>query len=163
FVGDGPLRSEVERRITERGLTDYFTLVGSSNRVADYYSAADIFVLPSRLEGMSNAILEAMASGLPIVANRVGGNPELVVDGTTGLLCRPGAPDDMVAAMERLISDHSVRAAMGGMARARAVADFSIDAMVESYARFYRSVAGANPTRGRQSLGESAVRRPSLD
>ncbi|MDN5871941.1 MAG: glycosyltransferase [Nitrococcus sp.] len=163
FVGDGPLRSEVERCITERGLTNDFTLVGSSDRVADYYRAADLFVLPSRLEGMSNAILEAMASGLPVVANRVGGNPELVVDGTSGLLCRPNAPDDMVAALVRLISDHSVRAAMGGMARARAEADFSIEAMVDRYSQFYRSMAADHPVHGLQRLRVSAVRRPSRD
>lgn len=143
LVGDGVLRAEIERRIAESGLTDHFFLVGSSDRVADYYGAADIFVLPSRLEGMSNAILEAMASGLPVVANRVGGNPELVVDGTTGLLCRPGAPDEMTAALVRLIADRALRDAMGERARARAVAEFSIEAMVERYAEFYRSMAAA--------------------
>jgi sugar transferase (PEP-CTERM/EpsH1 system associated) len=143
LVGDGALRAETEHRIAERGLTDHFLLVGSSDRVADYYRAADVFVLPSRLEGMSNAILEAMASGLPVVANRVGGNPELVVDGITGLLCRPGAPDDMAAALVRLVSDHTLREAMGERARARAVTDFSIEAMMERYAEFYQSAATA--------------------
>lgn len=143
FVGDGVLRVEIERRIGERGLTDRFLLAGSSDRVADYYRAADIFVLPSRLEGMSNAILEAMASGLPVVANRVGGNPELVIDGATGLLCRSGVPDDMAAALARLVSDHTLRDAMGERARARVVADFSIEAMVKRYAQFYRSTAAA--------------------
>lgn len=143
LVGDGALRAETERRIAERGLTDHFLLVGSSDRVADYYRAADVFALPSRLEGMSNAILEAMASGLPVVANRVGGNPELVVDGTTGLLCRPGASDDMAAALARLVSDHTLREAMSKRARARAVADFSIEAMMKRYAEFYQSAAAA--------------------
>lgn len=143
LVGDGVLRAEIEHRIAQGGLADHFLLVGSSDQVADYYRAADVFVLPSRLEGMSNAILEAMATGLPVVANRVGGNPELVVDGTTGLLCRPGAPEDMATALARLVSDHALRNAMSERARARAVTDFSIEAMVERYAEFYQSAAAA--------------------
>jgi glycosyltransferase involved in cell wall biosynthesis len=98
FLGDGALRQALEARIAERGLQERVLLLGNSDQVSEYLSMADFLVLPSRLEGMSNAILEAMASGLPVVARRVGGNPELVVDGETGLLTRPGDVDDLTTA-----------------------------------------------------------------
>ena len=142
FVGEGALRSELERRVGELGLTRHVDMPGASDRVPDLLAAADVFVLPSHLEGMSNAILEAMASGLPVVAKAVGGNPELVVDGETGLLCRPGDPESMAAAIGRLLQDASLRRRMGEAARKRAVETFSIDAMLRNYADYYRRVVG---------------------
>lgn len=142
FLGDGALRPALEARIAERGLRERVLLLGNSDQVPEYLSMADFLVLPSRLEGMSNAILEAMASGLPVVARRIGGNPELVVDGTTGLLTRPGGSADLTAALRRLIDDDALRARMGRAARQRAEAVFSLDAMLAAYAEFYRRVAG---------------------
>lgn len=141
FVGDGVLRSSIEAEIDRLELGDSIRLLGNSDRVPAYLSACDLFVLPSRLEGMSNAILEAMASGLPVVANRVGGNPELVEDGVTGLLCQQGNTHDMADAIRRLVEQDSVRESMGVVARRRAEEKFSIRTMMDAYARYYRSIA----------------------
>jgi glycosyltransferase involved in cell wall biosynthesis len=111
---------------------------GGSDRVPQYLAAADLFILPSELEGMSNAILEAMASGLPVVAHAVGGNPELVDHEHTGLLCPPADVDALAAAVHRLVRNDTERAAMGTAARRRAEQIFSLDAMLVRYADFYR-------------------------
>ena len=142
FLGDGPLRTALEAQIAERGLQERVLLLGNSDQVPAYLSMADFLVLPSRLEGMSNAILEAMASGLPVVARRIGGNPELVVHGATGLLTRPGDVDDLAMALRRLIDDAALRTQMGRGARQQAEARFSLDSMMAAYADFYRRVAG---------------------
>lgn len=98
-------------------------------------------VLPSRLEGMSNTILEAMAMGLPVIANRVGGNPELVIDDETGILCEQGEDGDMAQAIIRLAASADLRERLGRAARARAEAVFAMDVMMENYSNYYRKVA----------------------
>ena len=103
--------------------------------------AADFFVLPSQLEGMSCAIQEAMACGLPVIARRTGGNPELIEDGVTGLLCPPGAPDALGAALASLSHSPALRRRLGAAARQRAEAAFSLPAMVDAYAQLYRRTA----------------------
>lgn len=143
FLGEGPLRGALEAQAAALGLQDQVSMPGSSDRVADYLAVADAFVLPSRLEGMSNAILEAMASGLPVIARAVGGNPELVVDGETGFLCRPGDVADLADALGRLVADAPLRRQMALAARVRAEALFSIDAMMNAYGDFYRRVVAS--------------------
>ena len=98
-------------------------------------------MLPSRLEGMSNAILEAMASGLPVVATRVGGNAELVAEGATGFIAPASDPGALADAMARYLGDEALRRAHGAAARRRAVEVFGIARMVEQYAAVYRRVA----------------------
>lgn len=144
FLGEGALRPALEARIEALGLEHRISMPGSSDRVADYLAAADAFVLPSRLEGMSNAILEAMASGLPVVARAVGGNPELVIDGETGILCPPDDIPAMAAAIAGLAADGDLRRRLGSAARRRAEEAFSSAAMVSAYSGFYRrTVEGA--------------------
>ena len=138
WLGEGAERALLERRVIELGLGKRVRMPGGSDRVPQYLAAADLFVLPSHLEGMSNAILEAMASGLPVVAQAVGGNPELVEDGRCGLLCGVGDADAMSAGIARLAANDDERLAMGRAARARAEQIFSLDAMLVRYADFYR-------------------------
>lgn len=95
------------------------------------YRAADVFVLPSHVEGMSNALLEAMASGLPVVATRVGAAPEMVEDGVDGLLVPPGDQDALASALERLLADSGLRHAMGGKARDSVQNRYSLPAVVD--------------------------------
>jgi sugar transferase (PEP-CTERM/EpsH1 system associated) len=140
WIGDGPERATLEARACELGLGTQVQLPGGSDRVAQYLAAADLFVLPSELEGMSNAILEAMASGLPVVAHQVGGNPELVDHGHTGLLCPYGDVEALAAAIARLTRSDTQRADMGSAARRRAEQIFSLDAMLVRYADYYRHV-----------------------
>lgn len=144
IVGEGALRAELEGEIERRGLRDRVRLYGASDRVPEILAASDLFVLPSQLEGMSNAILEAMASGLPVVAFRVGGNPELVVHGETGLLCEAGDHGALAAAIGRLVRHREERAAMGEHARRVAVSEFSIDRMIEGYGSYYARIAAGS-------------------
>jgi hypothetical protein len=97
----------------------------------------DVFVLPSLAEGISNTILEAMATGLPIVATRVGGNPELVEEGRTALLVPSNDPHAMAAAIEVYVDDAAKRAQHGAAGRATAEARFSLQAMVGAYLGIY--------------------------
>lgn len=138
FVGEGALRPELEARCQQLGLDERVHLPGASDRVADYLAAADGFILPSRLEGMSNAIIEAMAAGLPVIARRVGGNPELVMEAETGLLSEPGSAESLEAGIRDLIADPKRMALMGQAGRDRAQQLFSIDAMMKNYADYYR-------------------------
>jgi len=104
--------------------------------------AMDVFVLPSINEGISNTILEAMATGRPVVAGRAGGNPELVVDGVTGALYDPGDPEGLATAVEQYVQQADLRQAHGEAARRRVVEQFSLDAMVNRYSEFYDDVLG---------------------
>lgn len=141
WLGEGGLRAELEALAAELGVLAHLAMPGNSDRVPDYLAAVDALVLPSRLEGMSNAILEAMASGLPVVANRVGGNPELVIDGETGLLCRQGDPADMARAIGELLDHPEKRVQLGAAGRVRALQEFSLPAMMTRYAAYYRGLA----------------------
>lgn len=141
WIGEGGERPALERQRDALGLHATVALPGASDRVPDYLAAADLFVLPSRLEGMSNAILEAMASGLPVVARAVGGNPELIVDGECGLLVARDDPPALAAAIARLVQAADLRTAMGRAARARAEREFSLPAMLARYADYYRASA----------------------
>ncbi|WP_461395510.1 glycosyltransferase, partial [Deferrisoma sp.] len=109
--------------------------------VPEILRALDLFVLPSRNEGISNTILEAMATGLPVLATAVGGNPELVESGVTGTLVPPGDPAALARALEAYAAAPERRAAEGAAARTRALERFSIPAMVEGYEAVWRRVA----------------------
>jgi glycosyltransferase involved in cell wall biosynthesis len=110
----------------------------------------DLFVLSSLNEGISNTILEAMASGLPVVATKVGGNDELVRDGETGLLVPAGDPAALAAALRRYLREPALREAHSRAARAHALADFSMEAMVRGYLDVYDGLLG------RQALARAA-------
>ncbi|MCM0020965.1 MAG: glycosyltransferase [Tagaea sp.] len=114
--------------------------LGARADVPDLLAAADVFALASHEEGFPNAVLEAMASGLPVVATRAGGIPEAVDDGKTGVLVPIRAPSELGAALARLIADPAARRAMGEAGRARVAAEFALDACAGAYARLYRSL-----------------------
>jgi sugar transferase (PEP-CTERM/EpsH1 system associated) len=156
-LGEGALRESLEKKINQLQLDEYIQLRGNSDKIPDYLSAADIFALPSRLEGMSNAILEAMASGLPTVANNVGGNRELVLSGETGYLCENGNPMDMADALVKLGTNRELRERMGMAARQRIEQTFSIDAMIEAYKRFYTRVYNENRYVQKKKTMESRI------
>ena len=137
IIGDGRLRAEIEGMLAAAGASALAWLPGMRSDTPELYRLMDIFVLPSLGEGISNTLLEAMASGVPTVATRVGGNRGLVVEGETGLLVPPADPDVLAAALLSYARD-SVRALAHGRAgRARALREFSMDAMVRSYAQIY--------------------------
>jgi sugar transferase (PEP-CTERM/EpsH1 system associated) len=137
LVGDGPLRDQVEAEVAGSGLGDVVWLAGARADVPACMAAMDCFVLPSQAEGISNTLLEAMASGLPVIATDVGGNGELVADGETGCLVPSSDPPALAEAMARLAGDADLRARMGAAGRARAVSRFSLEAMVTAYLDVY--------------------------
>jgi glycosyltransferase involved in cell wall biosynthesis len=108
----------------------------------------DLFVLPSINEGISNTILEAMATGLPVVAARVGGNPELIVNGVTGSLYEPGTADTLESDLMRYIADSRLRRKHGAAGRHRVVQNFSLESMVVNYLNLYDEILAPSPTAG---------------
>lgn len=140
IAGDGPLRAEVEAEIRAAGIGDVTWLAGERSDVPELMRALDVFALPSQAEGISNTILEAMASGLPVVATAVGGNAELVAEGETGALVPAQNPDAMARALLRYTEDAALRQAHGLAARKRVEQNFSIDGMVERYAALYEDL-----------------------
>lgn len=139
IVGDGPLRPTVEAEVARAGLGDRVWLSGERRDVPEVMRALHLFALPSLAEGISNTVLEAMASGLPVVATRVGGNPELVAEGRTGLLVPSDDPAAMAEALTRLHADRRAAGAMATAARSEAVARFSLESMVQAYLSVYKS------------------------
>jgi sugar transferase (PEP-CTERM/EpsH1 system associated) len=137
LVGEGPLRAECEDVLAGAGMSGLAWFTGERNDVADILRGLDCFVLPSLAEGISNTILEAMASGLPVVATRVGANAELVLHGETGVLVSPRSAEELAASVWTLArSPHEARR-MGQCGRRRVEEEFSLDMMVRSYERVY--------------------------
>jgi len=108
--------------------------------VPEILQASDIFVLNSKSEGMSNALLEALAAGLPCIATDVGGNPELVRDGENGFLVPPNQPAPLSRLLDILANDPELRARMGERSRQRAQDEYSLEAMVRRTERIYEKV-----------------------
>jgi sugar transferase (PEP-CTERM/EpsH1 system associated) len=140
IVGDGPLREKAIHLLEENQLMENAWLPGERSDVAEIMRRLDLFILPSLAEGISNTILEAMATGLPVVATAVGGNPELVEDGKTGKLT---TADDPVAMAEKIldyVSNDKKRRQHGQYARRRVLQRFSLAAMVDQYKTVYDSL-----------------------
>jgi len=135
-VGEGPERAALEPQAGEG-----IRFLGERTDVPEILAETDVFALTSRNEGISNTILEAMAAGLPVVATRCGGNPELVLDGESGCLFAPGRSDELAGLLERYAGDPALRRAHGEAARQRVLARFGIQQMVEQYEDLYRRVA----------------------
>ena len=137
IIGDGPLREQAQAALREAGAASCAWLPGDRSDVPALLQAMDIFVLPSLGEGISNTLLEAMSCGLPVVATRVGGNPELVHEGVTGCLVPAGDTEAMAVALREYVRDAGQRAAHGAAARQRVEQRFSLAAMVEAYQGVY--------------------------
>ncbi len=139
LLGEGPDRARLEQLAA--GL-DNVEFKGWADRMGDYYGAMDIFVFPSRKEGLGSALLEAMAFGLPVVAARVGGIPDLVSPEDNGLLIGPDSVTELSAAVVRLARDPALRQRLGAAA-ARRVRDYSPERRAERYLALYEQVLGA--------------------
>jgi sugar transferase (PEP-CTERM/EpsH1 system associated) len=137
MIGDGGLRVDAQAMLAEAGVAEQAWLPGDRDDIPELLRAMDVFVLPSRNEGISNTILEAMASGLPVIATAVGGNVELVAEGETGALVPPGDPHALADTLKRYIDDPDLIARQGQAARARAESEFDLDVMVENYLAVY--------------------------
>jgi len=140
ILGSGPLLPALEQQIEEGGLGGDCVLEPARPDVADWFRAIDIFVLPSVSESFPNALLEAMASGCAAVATRVGGIPELIADGRTGLLFANGNVEELAAHLRRLIEDSSFRRQLGRQAAAAAREEFPISRYCRQMEDFYDSL-----------------------
>jgi glycosyltransferase involved in cell wall biosynthesis len=140
IVGAGALLSELRHEAQRLGLAERVVFVGFHRDVLPFLQAADIFVLPSTQEGLSLSALEAMAMSKPVVACRVGGTPEVVVDGQTGLLVSPGRPAELAGALERLLSHPEEAKAMGAAGQQRVREAFDLEQMVTKIEQMYRNL-----------------------
>lgn len=143
IVGDGPERATLEDWIKHRRIEDKISLPGFRSDVDALLAHADIFVLTSRYEGISIALLEAMRSGLPAICTSVGGVPETVVAGATGLLVDADDHQALVAAMKVLVESRPLREKMGKQGYDHFVREFSLDTMLSRYRQLYSKRAGA--------------------
>jgi L-malate glycosyltransferase len=141
--GDGPLRGDLEALIRARGLTGILEMPGPTRQPENALKGCDVFVLPSLSEASSNVVLEAMGTGLPVVATRVGGLPGLVEDESTGLLVPPDDAPALAQAIVKLLETPGLAARMGARGRVRALAEFSLERMSERVDAFYCRALGS--------------------
>ncbi len=137
IVGDGPLRVDLETRVAQANLVGTVTLAGERNDIADLMRGFSVFALSSIAEGTPVTLLEAMASGLPVVSTAVGGIPELVQEGVTGYLVPADDPVAMAQALAKYADDAQLCARHGAAGRARVGDRYSVTAMVQAYASLY--------------------------
>ncbi|WP_334178687.1 glycosyltransferase [Pseudoxanthomonas sp.] len=143
LAGDGPLRDTLQAFAGQLGLQDAVVFTGPRKDIPRLLSAFDVFALPSRTEGLSIALLEACAAGLPLVATRVGGNDEIVQENHTGLLIPPDDVNALRTALSRLLHDPGERLRMGARAREWVLEHGSIDVMRKNYDALYASALSA--------------------
>ncbi len=135
-AGDGPERAALES-LAAALLGDRAVFLGRVPNIQDVYAAADVFALPSHMEGFGLVYVEAAFHGVPSIGAKVGGVPDVILEGETGLLVPPGDPDALGAAIVRLRDDPGLRARLGEAARARAYAEFTVERMAERYATVF--------------------------
>jgi glycosyltransferase involved in cell wall biosynthesis len=149
-VGDGELREELRQLAATLGVSDRCHFVGFQTDPAPFYDAMDVFALTSRSEGMPLAVLEAWAAGLPVVASRVGGVPELVNPGVNGLMFEGDDEGALTAALRDLLSDPAMARRLGDAGRLLAESSYSLRRMAEEYQRHYlellSSSSGVRPS-----------------
>ena len=142
LVGSGPEREGLEAYSAKSALLGGRVLfTGASDNVPEMLNAMDAYVLPSICEGMSNTILEAMASALPVIATRAGGNPELVKEGETGWLFQPRDVEALSSFVQQIVKDRALRKRVGEAGYRRVVEQFSISQMIERYRELYQGLA----------------------
>lgn len=161
ILGDGPLREEAVRLLEAGNAAHLAWLPGERNDIPEIMRGLDVFVLPSLREGISNTILEAMASGLPVVATRTGGNPELVEEGQTGMLVQSANAIALAEAIRAYLAEPDILVRHGRAGRRRAETEFGIEAMVKGYLAVYDVVFRDQRrwTRDRVSIRDNTRRR----
>jgi glycosyltransferase involved in cell wall biosynthesis len=143
MVGDGPDRDRLEQVAHDLGLARSCFFVGYQPDIAGFYRLFDAFVLPSVNEGTPVSAIEALATGTPVVANRVGGVPDVVRDGLDGFLVTPGDVEGAASKLALLAGDPALRAKLGESGRARVLERYSVPRLVDDVDRLYRSLLTA--------------------
>ncbi len=143
LIGDGPDRDRVERHAHELGVMRETLFLGYQEQVASFFSAFDVFILPSANEGTPVTAIEALAAGKPVVATRVGGIPDVVRDGEDGFLVASGDVEALADRLAQLATDDELRKRMGDAARSRVRERYSVERLVDDVDRLYRSLLEA--------------------
>jgi glycosyltransferase involved in cell wall biosynthesis len=146
IIGSGPEKERLVRLANSLGISSRVEFLGASTNVKDVYHTFDVFVLSSRNEGFANVILEAMASGLPVIATDVGGAREAIENGRTGFIVPPHNPEALAQYVSRILADPGLRLEMGRAGRQRSVLVFGLEALVQRYDSFYRELMSAPGT-----------------
>jgi sugar transferase (PEP-CTERM/EpsH1 system associated) len=142
LVGSGPELERTKEMVNKYpGLASRVSFLGASEEVPELLNTMDVFALPSISEGMSNTLLEAMSTGLPVIATGVGGNKEVIDDGKSGWLIRPRDPEALASLLNHLASEDNLRRNYGAAARARVVERFSLQRMLNDYTQLYLGLA----------------------
>ena len=141
IAGRGPALKELRELTDSLSLTGSIRFLGPTDDVVTLYHASDIFVLPSRSEGLSNALLEAMSTGLPAVVTDVSGSREVVADGENGYIVDPDDPNELASRIENLVKNPAQRKSMGLAARKRIVDDYSIEKVTGMYIALYDTLS----------------------
>jgi glycosyltransferase involved in cell wall biosynthesis len=140
IVGEGELKSSLVKLCAELGLENRVLFLGHREDVNLLLDFMDIFILSSHSEGCAISLLEAMASGKPVIATRVGGNPELVLEGKTGFLVPPAEPEKLAERIIFLLRNEDLRVKMGDEGRKRVNEKFSLETMLKNYEELYSKV-----------------------
>jgi glycosyltransferase involved in cell wall biosynthesis len=162
LAGDGPLRPELERQAELLGLGKQALFLGDRRDIPAILASLDISVLPSASESSSNVIMESMAAGLPVVANNVGGNPELI-KAHTGILVAPNDQDALVGAIQRLLCDANERAALGRNAEQYARANFTLNQMQRQHEELYTELLERKHRRSKSLRLDRSIQRVTSD
>ena len=141
LAGEGPEKPRLQKLAEELGIRERVEFLGSIDDVPTLFSSAHLLVHPSRSEGLSNTILEAMAEGLPVVATNVGGTPEIIADGKTGFLVPPDRPDLLASKIGRLLQSQCLRAQLGKAGLESVGKRYNTEEVTTQYESIYRSVA----------------------
>jgi sugar transferase (PEP-CTERM/EpsH1 system associated) len=152
IVGDGPLREALARQVADAGIGEYVWLAGARSDIAELMRTFSVFALPSIAEGMPVTLLEAMACGLPVVASRVGGIPELVLENNTGMLVPPNDPQALAEAIARYLQQPALARQHGAAGRARIEARYSIAAMLSGYTSLYDALCKMKTKKSREAI-----------
>lgn len=156
ICGDGAERAALGRQIAAAGLVGRVVLAGFRGDLDELMPGADLFVLPSRTEGLPNVALEASARGVAVVATAVGGTPEVVAHGVNGLLVPPGDPAALAGRIAELLADDIHRAALGAAGRDRMRREFTFAAQAEQYLELFAELGKSSPARRPVAVGGAA-------
>jgi glycosyltransferase involved in cell wall biosynthesis len=145
WIGDGPMRRQMEKRAMRRGLNGRFICVGHRDGVSDLLTGLDVFVMASRYEGLPCAVAEAMTAGLPVVATAVNAVPDVVLPGETGLLASPERPDQLAAAIRYMLDNPAEATRMAAAGRRLIAEKFTPEALAEVLEATYEGGAQIQP------------------
>ncbi|GAB4145370.1 MAG: glycosyltransferase [Planctomycetaceae bacterium] len=143
IVGDGPERAAAEQLARHMRCDHLIRFVGQRDDVSQLIHAMDVFWLASDFEGQSNSLMEAMAAGVPVVASDIPPNRELVVDGETGFLVKPGDSVGFAQFADRILADPDLAKKLGAAGRSRMQTEFSVQQMIDAHVALYRRISGA--------------------